>query len=43
MHITLMGTIEDEFNVRFPMEKLASIKNVGDIINLILEQKGENS
>lgn len=41
MHITLMGTIEDEFNVRFPMEKLARIKNVGDIIDLVLEQKGE--
>lgn len=36
MHITLINSIQDEFNIKFDMKKILMIQNVGDIVNLIL-------
>lgn len=38
MHITLIGTIEDEFDVKFSMKDVVSMENVGQMLDLILEQ-----
>ncbi len=35
MHITLIGVIEDEFNIKFDMNDLASMKNVGVMVDMI--------
>lgn len=35
-HITLMETIEGEFDVDFSMKEIVSVKNVGQIVDLIL-------
>jgi len=37
MHITLIGAVEDEFDIRFPMKDVVEMKNVGDMVNLIME------
>lgn len=37
-HITLVGAIEDEFDVRFGMGDVVKMKNVGDMMTA-LEQK----
>lgn len=37
MHITLIGTIEDEFDVKFAMKDVVGMKNVGQMVDLILE------
>lgn len=34
-HITLIGVIEDEFDIKFDMEDLPKMKNVGVMVNLI--------
>ena len=36
-HITLIGTIEDEFDVKFPMKDVVHMKNVGELVDKILE------
>lgn len=38
MHITLIGTIEDEFDIKFAMKDVVRMKNVGQMIDLIMEQ-----
>ncbi len=38
MHITLLGTIEDEFEIKFAMKDVVGMKNVGEMVDLILEQ-----
>ncbi|SDB38535.1 acyl carrier protein [Pseudobutyrivibrio sp. YE44] len=38
MHITLIGTIEDEFDIKFAMKDVVGMKNVGQMVDLILEQ-----
>ena len=38
MHITLIGTIEDEFDINFAMKDVVGMKNVGQMIDLIMEQ-----
>ena len=38
MHITLIGTIEDEFDIKFAMKDVVGMKNVGQRIDLIMEQ-----
>lgn len=38
MHITLIGTIEDEFDVKFSMKDVVGMENVGQMLDLILEQ-----
>lgn len=37
MHITLMGTVEDEFDMKFTMKDIVSMKNVGQMVDLIEE------
>jgi len=41
MHITLIGTIEDEFDIRFAMKDVVGMKNVGHMVDLIMEQLDE--
>lgn len=36
-HITLIGTIEDEFDVKFSMRDVVHMKNVGEMVSLIIE------
>lgn len=36
MHITLVGTIEDEFEITFPMKEVVGFKNVGQMVDAIL-------
>lgn len=38
MHITLIGTIEDEFDVKFAMKDVVGMENVGQMVDLIMEQ-----
>ena len=38
MHITLIGTVEDEFDIKFAMKDVVGMKNVGQMADLILEQ-----
>ncbi|MCR5108600.1 MAG: acyl carrier protein [Lachnospiraceae bacterium] len=38
MHITLIGTVEDEFDVKFAMKDVVGMKNVGQMVDLIMEQ-----
>lgn len=35
MHITLIGAVEDEFGVRFKMGEVSTMKNVGEMANII--------
>ncbi len=37
MHITLIGTVEDEFDMKFAMKDVVGMKNVGEMVQLILE------
>lgn len=36
-HITLIGTVEDEFDIKFAMKDVVHMKNVGEMVNKILE------
>lgn len=36
MHITLIGTIEDEFDIKFAMKDVIGMKNVGDMVHIIM-------
>ena len=36
-HITLIGTVEDEFDVKFAMKDVVHMKNVGEMVSLIQE------
>lgn len=37
MHITLIGVIEDEFGIKFNMDDLPKMKNVGIMVDMIQE------
>ena len=37
-HITLINEIEDAFDIRFPMKKVISMKNVGEMVDYIMEE-----
>lgn len=37
-HITLMQAVEDEFDVKFSMKEIVSLKNVGDIAAIIAKK-----
>ena len=37
-HITLIGTVEDEFDVKFPMKDVVGMKNVGELVDKIIER-----
>ena len=38
LHITLIAEIEDAFSIKFPMKKVISMKNVGEMIDFIQEE-----
>jgi acyl carrier protein len=38
MHITLVGTVEDEFDIKFSVKDIAAMKNVGQMVDRILEE-----
>lgn len=37
MHITLIGSIEAEYGIKFPMKDVVGMKNVGDLVDRIME------
>ena len=37
MHITLIAEVEEEFDMKFPMTSVVGMKNVGDMVDVILE------
>ena len=36
-HINLICAVEDEFGFKIPMNKVVSMKNVGEMVDIILE------
>jgi acyl carrier protein len=40
-HINLVVTIEKEFNLRFSLGELQELKNVGDMVNLVIKKKAD--
>ncbi|MBQ8597646.1 MAG: acyl carrier protein [Lachnospiraceae bacterium] len=40
-HINLIAAIELEFGMKFTMGQVVSMKNVGEMVDIILEQVGE--
>lgn len=38
MHITLIGAVEDEFGVRFKMGEVSTMKNIGEMVRIILDR-----
>lgn len=39
-HITLLATVEDEFDVKFSMKAVQGLKNVGELADLVAEALG---
>ena len=37
-HINLLGTIEDEFDIKFDMKDVVHLGNVGEMVDLILSK-----
>lgn len=37
-HITLLATVEDEFDVKFDMKDVIKLKNVGEMVDLIMDR-----
>lgn len=37
-HINLVGAVEDEFGVKFAMKEVVGMKNVGEMVDVILER-----
>lgn len=37
MHITLISTVEDEFDIQIPMKDIVTLKDVGHLVDLIAE------
>lgn len=35
MHITLIGAVEDEFDMKFDMKDIIKMKNVGEMVDII--------
>jgi len=40
MHITLIDSIEDEFDIKLSMKTVVHAKNVGELVDAILEEVG---
>lgn len=38
MHITLISAVEDEFDIKFDMKAVVSMKNVGEMVDIIEEE-----
>ncbi len=39
-HINLMSAVEQEFGIKFSMGQIVTMKNVGEMANIILEKLG---
>ncbi len=37
-HINLIGAVEDEFGMRFKMREVSGMKNVGEMISIVMER-----
>lgn len=37
-HITLINSVEKEFKIRFKMKEVSGMKNVGEMVSIILER-----
>lgn len=37
-HITLINSVEKEFKIRFKMKEVSGMKNVGEMISIIIER-----
>lgn len=37
-HINLVGAVEDEFGLRFKMKEVSGMKNVGEMVGIIIER-----
>lgn len=37
-HITLIDAVESEFNMKFTMKEVSSMKNVGEMIDIVTER-----
>ena len=42
-HINLVVAVEDEFSFKIPMGKVVTMKNVGEMVDIILEKTGSGS
>ncbi len=42
-HINLVVAVEDEFSFKIPMGKVVTMKNVGEMVDIILEKTGAGS
>ena len=40
-HITLLVCIEQEFGIKLPMKDVVHLRNVGDMVSLIIEHCGK--
>ncbi len=40
MHITLIDAVEEEFDISFDMKTIVKLKNVGELVDSILENMG---
>ncbi len=40
MHITLIDAVEEEFDISFDMKTIVKLKNVGELVDSILENIG---
>ncbi len=38
MHITLISAVEDEFDIKFNMKDVVSMKQVGDMVDIIQQE-----
>ena len=38
MHITLISEVEDEFDIKFNMKDVVSMKQVGDMVDIIQQE-----
>ena len=38
MHITLIDAVEEEFDISFDMKTIVKLKNVGEMVDVILEE-----
>lgn len=37
-HITLISTVEEEFGIKFQMKDVIGMKNVGEMVDIIMEE-----
>ena len=37
-HLNLISSVEEEFDIKFDFEEIGSLKNIGDIIGIILNK-----